>query len=241
MAKRSVLRQCSQGIGMAAVALAVLVSRANSTYAWGDNESVQQMEFLSKIPYLSRLFKNVGQQSSDSVTAELCVDFDSRCGVCVCPHATSVSELPGAGQFFFTIESSNSKCPGCAGEWIEVESCDDACGENCEVEITRVSNCSKACCAQPELHAELIEHKFEIVRLTSKLESMETQMAMLEEIADVRIENAKLEAKLEMAEELIARMSRDVDDLKTELASRSPRKSKKEAATAQGNEGKKKR
>ena len=207
MAKRSVYRSCSQAAAVTIIALAIVASRCNPTYAWPDNDPAQPaVEVLSAIPFISGLFKvsssagavearcsQQGCVETDCPAGCCAVDVDISNGTCWLDKGCFVCGLPAcAGQgnqvFTFTLGFPNSECGADFSFQPENElSCVNFCQSECDSSSAN-GKCDKACCVAPELQNQLTEQQVEIARLQATIETMAVRMELLEEVAEVRIE-----------------------------------------------------
>lgn len=167
---------------------------------------------LSKIPYVSRLFKNTEAKADCAAEVErIGIDFDLD-GVSgqviefhgplgVCPETSAVCPLSAVQAA--VAKCASGTCPADAGVaaakcCAEVKCCSEG---KCQ--------CSAECCqlAKDE-KAELWEHVAELTAENAALEAtleghealLEAKGEMFESLAALMVEKAKLEAKLEMVE-----------------------------------------
>ena len=160
--------------------------------------------FLSRIPYVSRLFKNVNAPQDFE---RIGVDFEFEiCPDCPVPLGiSSAACTQSAGAQLFAVRRTSHQqtaAPCCEKACCEsAHCCENGCGEDC----AEGSPCCRASCETAE-HRGLSWER--IVKLTAKnaaLEaSLEAQSAfheekseMMESLAEMAIEKAKLEVQVE--------------------------------------------
>jgi len=160
--------------------------------------------FLSRIPYVSRLFMNVNAPQDFE---RIGVDFEFEiCPDCPVPLGiSSAACTQSAGAQLFAVRRTSHQqtaAPCCEKACCEsAHCCENGCGEDC----AEGSPCCRASCETAE-HRGLSWER--IVKLTAKnaaLEaSLEAQSAfheekseMMESLAEMAIEKAKLEVQVE--------------------------------------------
>lgn len=240
-------------VGILLVAAAVLVSQnqaAGAEPGYGCPEAGTPI--LSKIPYLSRLFRNVGvaqeQKCPQDDLERSGVDFECEVD---CPFlsfgASGWQVCPLEVQAAYKATPCTNSAATCSGE----KSCTaNACtGKSCAEKACTVSACAKKCCCdeclcddcecgerkceltvakqQPAHWEQMIGMAAENGALAATLEAHEGNLELIEGMAELMVENAKLEAKLEAQAERLELVS----EMQQLLAENSRLKAQAELAT----------
>lgn len=137
--------------------------------------SNRQPPILKNVPYVNRLFKNVGiatyiQPSEDSSCKPAAVTSTCPAGCCVDVACESTASCPATSiQLASHVEANSPSSP-------------------------------KSTVALEAAMFELMEMRVENARLEATLEAMENHIEQMEELAQIRIENAVLKAELKHME-----------------------------------------
>lgn len=180
---------------------------------------------LSKVPYVGRLFKNVGIATSPCESGECAVAghcAQAKCADGNCPAVTThVFERIGV-DFDFAADGKaceGQACPigkltvcdaaACKAIAVAAKTCDAACCEGkvcaCESKVaTTACPCSKSAAKTDALWEKIVELSAGQAAAEAALEVQEDTLdrtaEMLEALAEVHAEKARLEAKLELQE-----------------------------------------
>ena len=202
------------------------------------NAAERAIPFWSKIPYVSRLFKNVGQQEFERIG----VDFDIE--VCqACPTTTPLFMVRRTAHGQIAAPCCENE-PCCGKDYEESSAC---CRASCEtakhggpsweqiVELTAENAALEATLeAQTAFHKEkselfemFAEVSMEKAKLEAKVESQAQHIELTKEMLTLVSENARLKAQVEMAEAKVAlvhemaKLALENEQLKLALKSRS--------------------
>ena len=160
---------------------------------------------LSRIPYVNRLFKNVGPAQDAKVSPQdferIGVDFEFEiCPDCPVPlNISSAACTQSAGSQLLAVRrASHQQAPA---PCCEKACCENGCGEDC----AEGSPCCRASCETAERRGLSWERIVELTAKNAALEaSLEAQTAfheekseMMESLAEMAIEKAKLEVQVE--------------------------------------------
>ncbi len=153
--------------------------------------------FMSNIPYVARLFKNVGISRCDSPADSGAMCEGATCEGATCEGATCDQAC--------TAGCCDGNCPGarCEGKCSTVVCCGQQKESNVGTLVrlaTHVEDSNKKAAGHNVQMHKMIALRIENERLQAQLEAMASHLELMEQISEVREENAALNAKLELIE-----------------------------------------
>ena len=153
--------------------------------------------FLSNIPYVNRLFKNVGIDEK-RVVRGVPLDFCTGNSDDACCSGKVCCDKAGSGCCSTKQASANKTCGGCVK--IPATKCCSKCPGAAEVKLATFVADTDATETGAKFNRQLIELRIENERLQAELEAAERHFEFMEEMCRLREENAELRARLRYTE-----------------------------------------
>ncbi len=223
-------RAWTVALGMLAVAAVAVAEEPKCQCPATVTRHEEVVPILSKVPYISRLFKNVAIVTPPCATGECAVAghgtqancTQAKCADGNCPAVTThIIERIGVD---FDVVAAGKECEGqacpvgkltvcdvaaCKAIAVAEKACDAACCEGkvcaCESKVaTTACPCSKSAAKIDALWEKIVElsagQAAAEAALEVKEDTLDRTAEMLEALAEVHAEKARLEAKLELQE-----------------------------------------